>query len=238
MTVLGLSFLAGLLTCLSPCVFPVVPLIVGSSFQRSRMGPLVLAAGLIVAFTAVGALLMVTGVAAGISQAHLRMIASLFLIIAGLFLLSTKLQGWLSRLLSPVAAKADRSLQSVEGSSLFGQFITGSMLGILWSPCTGPTMGATLALGAQNGPSLQVVSSMLVFGAGAATPILALAYGARSLLTRRRAQVLESAKWGKLIFGVSIIAVGIFSLLGIDKVAETWVLNILPDWVTELSVKF
>lgn len=98
--------------------------------------------------------------------------------------------------------------------------------------------GATLALGAQSGPTLQVVASMFLFGIGAATPILGLAYGARSLLTERRAYLLKSAHWGKLVFGLIVIAIGLFTLFGLDKMTEAWVLDILPDWLTELSVEF
>ena len=144
MVILGLSFLAGLLTCLSPCVFPVVPLIVGSSLQRNRLGPLVLAAGLVITFTIVGAILMATGAAVGIDQSLLRPFASILLILAGAVLLSKKLQELLGRLLSPFASRADRSIRSTDDGGLVGQFFAGSMLGILWSPCTGPTMGQRL----------------------------------------------------------------------------------------------
>ena len=112
------------------------------------------------------------------------------------------------------------------------------MLGVLWSPCTGPTMGATLALGAQSGPSLRVISSMLFFGVGAATPILGLAYGARSFLTTRRGTILTTASRGKTIFGWCVIAVGLFTLFGWDKSLESAALDLLPDWLTELSVKY
>jgi cytochrome c biogenesis protein CcdA len=238
MGILALSFIAGLLTCLSPCVFPVVPLIVGSSLQRSPYGPIVLAFGLVVSFTFVGALLFTTGAAAGVSEDFLRPAASVLLIIAGIFLLSKTLQDKLSTMLSPLAAKADRSLQSSHNNGLLGQFLTGCMLGVLWSPCTGPTMGATLALGAQSGVSFKVISSMLVFGIGAATPILGIAYGARSFLISRRGSILTTASRGKTIFGWCIIAVGVFTLLGFDKALESAALDILPDWLTEFSVKY
>ena len=238
MGILALSFLAGLLTCLSPCVFPVVPLIVGSSLQRSPYGPIALALGLVVSFTLVGALLFASGVASGLSESFLRPAASVLLIIAGIFLLSKILQDRLSAILSPLAAKADRSLQSSDDKGLIGQFFTGSMLGVLWSPCTGPTMGATLALGAQGGASFQVISSMLVFGIGAATPILGIAYGARSFLLARRGSILTTASRGKTIFGWCIIAVGLLTLFGLDKYLESAALDILPEWLTELSVKY
>lgn len=238
MGILALSFLAGILTCLSPCVFPVVPLIVGSSLQRSPYGPIVLALGLVVSFTVVGAILFSTGAAAGLSENVLRPAASILLIIAGVFLVSKLFQEKLSAILSPLAAKADRSLQYSDNRGLIGQFFTGSMLGLLWSPCTGPTMGATLALGAQGGASFQIISSMLLFGLGASTPILGIAYGARSFLLARRGSLLTNANRGKAIFGWCIIAVGLLTLFGLDKALESAALDILPDWLTEFSVKY
>lgn len=238
MGVFSLSYLAGLLTALSPCVLPVVPLIVGSSLQRSRLGPALIALGLVLSFTGVGAILMATGASAAVSDSLLRPLASTLLIVAGIVLISKKLQSLLATLLTPLAARADRGLQATDGIGLPGQFLAGAMLGILWSPCIGPTMGATLALGAKGGLNSQVVLSMLLFGMGAATPIIAVAYGAQSLLASRRAQLLRTAEYGKAVFGVCIVLIGVITMFGADKTIEAWVLDWIPEWMAGLSTRY
>ena len=236
MTALGLSFLAGLLTCLAPCVLPVLPLIVGSSLQASRFGPVALAFGMILSFLGIGLLLMTSGLAFGFAPGTVRLFAGASLVVAGLFLLSSRLQEIATKVFSPLAARAERKLQRVETRSLGGQFFTGALLGALWSPCTGPTMGATLALGARNGPSIEIVGSMLSFGIGAVTPLLALAYGMRGMLTRHGSGLIGAASTGKKLLGGCMVLVGVLTVSGMDKALERVALDWLPDWLIELSV--
>lgn len=194
--------------------------------------------GLVVSFTLVGVLVVAGGLLSALSPERLRSVASVLLVVAGITLLSSRAQALLSRLLTPTAKKADDSLHGASRYGLLGQFFTGSMLGILWSPCTGPTLGATLALGAREGPSWALALSLAAFGMGAATPILAVAYGARSLLMSRKGFLLSAASTGKKVFGVCMILVGVATLARVDKFLEARALDLLPEWITDLSVKF
>ncbi|UCF68461.1 MAG: sulfite exporter TauE/SafE family protein, partial [Acidobacteriota bacterium] len=179
------SFVAGLLTSLSPCVLPALPIVVGSAAQRHRLAPIAVAGGMISAFTVLGVALASTGTLLGVTGSTLRLTAAVLLVASGAVLLSARLQTLISRLLSPLSQRASRLAGSQRLSGPGGQFLLGGLLGVVWSPCTAPTLGAAVGLVAQAGGGLEAASLMSVFGIGAALPLLAVAYVARFFMSRR-----------------------------------------------------
>jgi len=125
---------------------------------------------------------------------------------------------------------------------LFGSIIGGRSLAArfgtsIWSSCTGPTLGAAIGLAAQSGTQLQAAAIMTLFGVGAAVPVLAIGYGAQSLMTRNRGQFLKFGAMAKSAMGFVLVAVGGFVLTGLDKKVETLLLNHLPSGWIELITK-
>jgi cytochrome c-type biogenesis protein len=239
MLTIALIYLAGVLTFLSPCVLPVLPFIVGSSLQRSKLGPLVLAVGMIISFTFFGGIIVATGSFAGLEQETIRKIAGVVMFLAGVILLSKKTQELIAKLLSPLANNTEKLLQKTDKYGMFySQLLIGMLLGILWSPCTGPTLGASMALAAKDGISANFILSMFSFSLGAATPLLLIAYGAQSLINTKKGSLINLGAKMKFIFGLALIIVGIISFTGIDKLVETWILDLLPEWLIELSVRY
>lgn len=231
---LALSFTAGMLTALSPCVLPALPLVVGSAASGRRHGPLLLAAGLASSFTLVGVALAATGSFAGLGETGLRRGASLMLLAAGIALVSARVQDALSRLMSPLATYASR-LTGRMGRGLAGQYAVGALLGVVWSPCVGPTLGAAIGL-ASSASALslaQAAASMFAFGVGSAVPLLATAYASRRVLATRR-MLLTTGATGKLVLGGALLVLGTLVLTGLDKTVEATVLARLPQWWIEL----
>ena len=79
---------------------------------------------------------------------------------------------------------------------------------------------------------------MLCFGLGVSTVLLLLSYGSRELLNRRRDRLMKWMPWAKPIMGVALILVGVAILLQWNKVIDTWLLDVMPIWLQDLSVKF
>jgi cytochrome c-type biogenesis protein len=228
----GLSFLAGTITFLSPCVLPVLPILVGSAGRQHRLGPVALAAGLVASFVTVGMLVTSVGMAIGLDGSGVRKVAAAFLLIMGLILLSSRMQGRFSQAMAPLASAADRLIQQRFFAGLQGQFVVGSLLGAVWSPCTGPTLGAAIGLAAQSGGQAQAAATMTLFGLGASAPMLALAYGAQSVLSRHRSRLLGAGSAAKTGMGLVLILVGAAVLAGIDKKIEALLLQSLPSgWI-------
>jgi cytochrome c biogenesis protein CcdA len=239
MLALGLSFVAGLLTALSPCVLPALPIVIGSAAAERRHGPLALAAGLITAFTIVGVVLASASATLGLTDAHVRRASAVMLVAAGVVLLSPRLQNALSRRLTPLASAAATS-STKAGSGLGGQFFVGAMLGGVWSPCVGPTLGAAVSLAAgawTDGGGLaslaRATAMMFAFGVGSAAPLVATAYGSRRVLAHRGA-LLSASATGKRLFAVALVTMGIAVFAGLDKVVEAAFLDHLPGWWVSL----
>jgi cytochrome c biogenesis protein CcdA len=228
---LALAFAGGLLTALSPCVLPLLPLVVGSA-ARSRHGPAALAAGFVAAFTAIGVLLASLGAALGLSETTVRTVSAGLLIVAGVVMLSRPLQDIAGRWLSPLASGSAK-LAAGRNEGLAGQFFIGALLGGVWSPCVGPTLGAALALAAQGDTVVHATAIMAAFGLGSATLLLAAGY-ASSAVIGRRPRLLQAGTTGRLAFGVALLLVGVSVASGVDKVVESILLARLPQWWIDL----
>jgi cytochrome c-type biogenesis protein len=230
-----LAFGAGALTILSPCVLPLVPIVLSSAAQRHRFGPLALATGLVLSFTIVGFLVATLGASSGFDGENIRVFGAVMLVVAGLFLLSTKAQALLTRLATPLANWGNAQQDNLERFGLAGQAGIGVLLGIVWSPCVGPTLGAATVLAAQGENLGEVALVMLAFGMGIATVLVVLATLTRSALTRWRGRMMATGKTGKYMLGGLLVFVGALIFTGYDRVIEGVLVAASPDWLTDLT---
>lgn len=237
-TTYGLSFLAGVLSILSPCVLPLVPIIVGTALNTHRFGPYALALGLAISFTVIGVFLATLGDALGVDQDLFRLIAAWLLLIFGLVLLSPQLQAVFANMTSGIGSSGQQLLDKLSTDSLAGQFGLGLVLGIIWSPCVGPILGATVTLASQGQQLGQVVIIMAIFGIGAGLPLILLGTLSRQVMIKIRGKLFAAGKLGKQIMGVVMLMIGLMILSGLDKTLETYLVTISPDWLIGLSTRF
>jgi cytochrome c-type biogenesis protein len=232
---LGLSLAAGSLSTLSPCVLPIVPILLGAAVAAHRLGPFALASGLAVSFTIVGLVVASAGAAIGLDQSLLRLLGALLLIAFGVVLLSSKLQERFAGAASGLSGFGHGLLSRLRLEGLGGQFVLGLLLGVVWSPCVGPTLGAAVSLASQGRDLGQVAASMALFGVGAGAPLVALGLVSRQVMTRIRGKLLATGRVGKFLLGAIILALGALILTGADKSFESWVLDAAPDWLVRLT---
>ncbi len=234
---LALSFAAGALSTLSPCVLPLLPIVLFGALEKHAWGPVALAAGLSASFSAVGIAIASVGFNIGLDPATLRNAVAVLLLAMGIVLLVPALQVRLAAFAAPVATGGQTLLDRIQPSGLGGQFLLGVLLGAIWSPCSGPTLGAAIGLAAQGDTMIKAAAAMAVFGLGAATPILALAYGSRKAIFARRDLLARSSRVAKPVVGAAFAFVGAFVLTGFDKIVETSLTNAMPDWLTTLTTR-
>ncbi len=234
----GLGYVAGLLTTLSPCVLPLVPIVAATALAAHRLGPCALALGLTVSFAAVGIFVAALGASLGLDQALFRNIAATVLIAFGVLLLSTRLQERIATAASGLSAAGDGLIVRLNLDGLAGQFIVGLVLGIVWSPCVGPTLGAATTLASQGQSLAQISLLMVIFGLGAGTPLVALGSVSRATMIRLRGSMLSTGKFGKFVLGIVLVLLGIAILSGFDKSFEAWAVGIYPDWLNDLTTRF
>ncbi len=231
----GLSFLAGVLSVLSPCVLPLVPILMGSAASTHRFGPLALVGGLMLSFAAIGVGLGLLG--AAVEQDTLRVAGGVLLILFGAVLFSSTLQVRFSAAVSRIGM-GQKLLVRFNPSGLRGQFLLGVLLGIVWSPCVGPTLGAAITLASQGQALLQVGAVMLIFSLGAALPLLSIGMLSRQAIGKWRSRMLEAGQKAKMIFGAALLLIGILVLSGTDKSFEKWAVTVMPDSLVTLISRF
>ena len=235
---LALGFLAGSLSTLSPCVLPLLPVLLGGALQQHRLAPLAMAGGLALSFTTVGLFVATLGFAVDIDSGAIRIVAAGLMVAFGAVLVSEQLQRLFARLAGPLTGGANGLLARMSGEGLAGQFLLGVLLGAVWSPCAGPTLGAAIGLAAQSGSAAQAAAVMVLFSLGATTPMLALAYGSRQALAQRRAKLARLGTLAKPVLGAGLLLVGLLIVSGLDKVIETRLTDTMPPWLVNLTTRF
>jgi cytochrome c biogenesis protein CcdA len=231
---LVLSFGAGLLSALSPCVLPLLPIVVASALQAHVRGPLALAAGLVLSSTITGIFFAAFAFSTPVDRDLARAIAAALMGAAGIVLLVSPLQAAVARATAPLAGAAG-ALTTRLPPGLGGQFLLGALLGAVWTPCTGPTLAAAIALATRSESLTHAGTVMFVFGIGAVVPVLVIAYGSRRLALGRQASLATLMAVGKPVMGLLLVLVGVLALTGADKVAETWMVEHMPAWLVELT---
>lgn len=232
------AYLAGLLTLINPCVLPVLPIVLATALQAGRTGPLVLAAGMSLSFVIVGMTVAVFGRALGIDDVMIARAGAVMMVLFGVVLVVPQFSARFATATAGMSARADAGIDGVNRDGLSGQFVGGALLGAVWVPCVGPTLGGAIAL-ASTGESLGwAAATMLSFALGISTIIIVLAYGAQNAIRRRKSWLQAVSGRVRLITGVIFIALGIALFFGLHQIAEIWLLDNLPYWLQDLSVRF
>ena len=238
---LGLSLVAGALSTLSPCVFPLLPMVLAAAVHaHHRTGPLAMGAGMVVAFVLVGIGLGALGPALGIDSGHVRVAAGLLLVLIALLMVLPDLgigdsaSNWLSGLATLAQGLAAR----LHPETLSGAFLLGGVLGLIWAPCSGPLLGSGLALVATKGGLLPGGLILGAFGVGAAIPLMIAAYASRAFFLRVRGWVLGHSTELRHWFAPLIGLMGLAVLTGADRWVEARLLEVLPDAWVALTTRF
>lgn len=235
---IGISYAAGILTALSPCVLPLLPMVVGGAMQRHRAAPLLMGIGMTTAFAVAGWILGALGPALDLDPEWVHQAAAMSLILFGLALWVDPLANLVSRFVQPLALSADRLAGSVGHESPAAALFFGGLLGLAWSPCAGPMLVSSLALVATGRDAGLGAVLLGLFGLGAATPLVLAAYASRAGFSRLKGWALGHSSGLRHGFGLLAMASGIFIATGLDKLIAARVLSVLPDPWMELITRF
>lgn len=231
-----LGYVAGLLTLINPCVLPILPIVLASAMQAGRYGPVALAVGMGVSFVALGMLVAVAGRTLGLNEAMIANTGAVLMIGFGLILLIPRFSEGFATATAGMAARADSEIDEMDTSGVGGQIGAGVLLGAVWSPCIGPTLGGAIALASQGENLLRAGSIMVAFALGVATIVIALGYGAQSVIRSRRDKLVALSAYARPIAGGIFVAVGLGILFKVHHTVEIWALETLPPWLLDLSV--
>lgn len=238
MTGTALALLAGTLSVLSPCVLPLIPIVLGAAVGEHRFGPAALAAGLALSFVTIGLFVATIGFSIGLDLDVFRSVAAVLLIVMGAVLLIPRVQEQVAAAAGPVGNWMQAQAGEVPGRGLGKQFTVGVLLGAVWSPCVGPTLGAASLLAARAENLGLVGLTMFAFGIGAALPLLLIGMMSREAMSRWRGRLLAAGQGGKAAMGAILVATGLLILSGLDKRLEAILVAASPAWLTDLTTRF
>ncbi|MGL3211688.1 cytochrome c biogenesis CcdA family protein [Bradyrhizobium sp. BR 1433] len=241
---LALALLAGVATVAAPCTLPMLPILLGVSIgQTGKARPAMIALGFVMSFSAVALLLSAITRAFDFDPNVLRTGAAVLLAGFGLLMIWPAPFEWLSIRLTGAtkafssetgsrqesASKQQGSLgQAAPSHSLFGGFVLGSTLGLVWTPCAGPVLGSILTIVATSKDTAWASLQLVTYAIGAAIPMLAIAYGGQAVTTRVRslARIAPRLQQG---FGVVIVAFAALSYLQYDTLIVAWLTQFYPN---------
>ncbi|HET9020233.1 MAG TPA: cytochrome c biogenesis protein CcdA, partial [Acetobacteraceae bacterium] len=176
--------------------------------------------------------------AIGLDEGVVRAAGAVLLGATGALLLSGGLQRRLALAGGGVADAGNRLIDRIAPSGAGGQFVVGLLLGVVWAPCAGPTLGAASVLAAQGRDLAAVASTMAAFGLGAALPLLALGTLSRQAFRRWRGWLLAAGGAGKAVLGGSALVLAVLILTGFEHRLEGALVAASPAWLTALTTRF
>jgi cytochrome c-type biogenesis protein len=229
-----LAGLAGVLGVLSPCVWPLVPVVMSSAATSGRLGPWYLALGLSTSFAIAGTLLVLLLVTLGLDPELFRYVAAALLGTVALSLLIDRMGHTLEALLSRISSAASSSRLTGSAGGPSGQFAVGALLGLVWLPCVGPTLGAAIALASLAQDMVRAFIIMFTFGAGTALVLVLAGLASARALARWRRGLVWGAARARRVMGVTLLLLAVLVLSGADKRLEAWSLRWLPEWAVGL----
>jgi cytochrome c biogenesis protein CcdA len=213
-----------------------LPLVLGGALQGNRFAPVAMGAGMIASFATIGMVLGALGPALGIDADTVRTAGAAMLIAFALVMLVPALGERFTRWMLPIASTANAASAKLDGGSVVGALLLGGVLGLVWSPCSGPLLGSALTLVASEGGVARGGLVLGIFGLGAAIPLVAVAYASRRGFVAVRDWVMARIERMRHVFAVLLGAMGVAILTGGDKWLEARVLQWLPDAWVNLTV--
>ncbi len=207
---LTLSFLEGLAIVISPCILPVLPILLSTGIDGGKMRPYGLILGFVVAFSLFTLLSRQLVQALGVDAELLRQISFYILIGFGMILLSESLSDFFAALTSRLSDFGQRLINRQRGNTGFWSgLLVGCAIGLVWTPCAGPILTAVIVQTIRQETDLAGAFTILAFALGSALPMLILTLQGKKLMTRldffKRHSVLMRKAFGVLIIVTVIL---------------------------------
>lgn len=228
------AFLAGIVTILSPCILPILPIILSSSFGGKEIGksrPMGVVAGFVLSFTFFTLFLSSIVRLSGIPADSLRFISVIVIAGFGLSFLVPKLQLMLERMFSALARFAP---QGNTKGGFGGGLLIGLSLGLLWTPCVGPILASVISLAITGAVTFDAFIITLAYSLGTAIPMFLIMIGGQNILRRVPWLLANSANIQKA-FGILMIITALGILTNVDRKFQTFILEKFPQYGVGLT---
>ncbi len=226
------AFLAGVVTILSPCILPILPIILSSSVDSSgKRRPFGVVTGFVVSFTFFTLFLSTIVKFSGIPAESLRYLSIVLLILFGLSLFVPGLQLFVETILSKLTSHVPHGKKR---DGFAGGILVGLSLGLLWTPCVGPILASVISLALSGSVNSQAVLITVAYSLGTAIPMFIIMQSGATALKNVPWLLKNTANIQKIFgFVMVITATGIF--FNIDRQFQTFIITKFPQYGTGLT---
>lgn len=230
----GVAFISGLFTILAPCIWPLLPIVLADVTQsKSKRRPFGITAGVALSYAFFTLAISALESSFGLNPNVLRKLAVIVLLVIGILMvipaLSRRMEASISRLSGRFGG-----LGKNQRSDFRGGFITGVVLGIVWSPCSGPILASVAVLAGSNKVSLQTVIVTLFYVLGVSIPLFGFAVGGQKLLAKSRFMSKHTGRI-QIVSGMVMILTAVAIYTNYDKTLEANLLSAAPSYTNALT---
>lgn len=224
------SFLAGVVTVLSPCILPVLPILLSGGAAKGPSRPLGIVLGVITSFTFFTLALKSLVEFTGINAQYLRIGAIIIIAFFGLTMLFPWLGNLFAKATTPIEEAGSKlQVQSQKVKSGFASsFILGLALGLVWTPCAGPILAVIITLVAFNNITSTAFLMTLFYSLGAAIPMFLIAYGGQKIVTTSKS-LSKHAENIRRLFGVLMLFAALSIFMNWDIMFTQKALTYIPN---------
>lgn len=231
---IAFAFLAGIVTVLSPCILPILPIVLSSTIGGQDTGksrPLGVVSGFILSFTFFTLFLSTIVSFSGIPADSLRLFSVIVIAVFGISFLIPQFQILLEKLFSKLAGFAPIGQAK---SGFWSGLLVGFSIGLLWTPCVGPILASVISLAITGTVTLNAFIITFAYALGTAIPMFAIMIGGQNLL-RKVPWLLANTGNIQKAFGVVMILTAIGIFFNIDRQFQTYILNTFPQYGVGLT---
>lgn len=225
------AFIAGVVTILSPCILPILPIVLSGSLAGGRKRPFGVVAGFIGSFTFFTLALTAIVKATGLSSDALRTVAVIVIFLFGLSLIIPQTQLFLEKLFTKLSGITPKN-ENRDG--FFGGVLVGLSLGLIWAPCVGPILASVITLAVTSQVNFASVFITFAYALGSGLPMLAITLGGRQLLQKVPWLLNNTAKIQQ-VFGVLMMVVALGIYFNIDRQFQAYILQKFPQYGAGLT---
>ena len=223
------AFIAGVVTAVSPCVLPVLPIVLATGAGGDRRRPYLVIAGLIASFSFFTLASVQIINALHLPSSFLRDVAIAIVAVFGLTLLVPALSAAYERSTARIPALGARMAHP----GVVGGLVTGVGLGLVWTPCAGPILGAVTSLAVTAPGSAATAALVVAYALGAGLPLLAIALGGRTALARLKLR--SASPWAGRALGALVLVTAGLMAIGADTAITADLTSAVPDWTGSLQ---
>jgi cytochrome c biogenesis protein CcdA/thiol-disulfide isomerase/thioredoxin len=235
---LAFAFVSGVITILSPCILPVLPIVLAGGSSGGRARPFGVISGFVVSFTFFTLALSAIVQALGVPADAMRYVAIILIVLFGIVMLVPKLHDGFDTAVSRLASRgggmgAGRP-PSRSKAGFWGGIPVGLSLGLVWTPCVGPIMASVISLALTQKVDGGSIVVTLAYTLGTAVPMFAIMMGGRALIAKVPA-LSRNAGNIQRVFGAVMILMGVALVFQWDRQVQTAVLRAFPSYGTGLT---